>query len=302
MTLVPQQELESLAATFDGRFGIYLEDLTTGAVAAVNADKRYPTASVCKVPVMVELFRQDRAGELSLADRQRFAGAFSTHGSGILSLTRDEPELSLLDYCRLMIAVSDNLATDLLMGVVGLDNVNRTMTDLGFGDLRTNSTIGRYHYAMVGMADEPPSPQADEEMLRRSQAGKRDYGSWPYHDEPDNNVASPAHMAGLLKAMLGGNLVDGEASAQMIDLLRTGRDRRMLPRYVKADVPVAHKYGSSGRIKGDVGILYLPSGPLVAAGFATAHSDEADGADVIARAVRLAVAALAPQSLEETDP
>ena len=85
MTALPQREIEALGAAFDGRFGFYAEDLASGAAAAVNAGRRFPTASVCKVPVMVELFRQAAAGELSLSDRRRLAGPISTHGSGGVS-------------------------------------------------------------------------------------------------------------------------------------------------------------------------------------------------------------------------
>ena len=301
MTALPQRGIEALAAAFDGRFGFYAEDLASGATAAVNAGQRFPTASVCKVPVMVELFRQAAAGELSLSERRRLGGPISTHGSGTLSLVQDGPELTLHDYCRLMIAVSDNVATDMLMGVVGLENVNATMERLGFPDLRTRSTMSRYHYAMVNMADRTPSPEADDEMMRRMKEEGLDYDSWPYQDAPENNVASPAHMGGLLKALHQGRVVDAEASAQMVELLKSGRDRRMLPRHLDPGVVIAHKYGSSGRIKGDVGILFLPSGPLVAAGFATAARDGADGAEVIAQACRLAVESISPKSVKEMD-
>ena len=108
-------------------------------------------------------------------------------------------------------------------------------------------------------------------------------------------------MGGLLKALHQGRVVDAEASAQMVKLLKSGRDRRMLPRHVDPGVVIAHKYGSSGRIKGDVGLLFLPSGPLVAAGFATAARDEADGAEVIAEACRLAVQCISPESAKERD-
>ena len=301
MTAFPQRELEALAAAFDGRFGFYAEDLASGAAAAVNAGQRFPTASVCKVPVMVELFRQAAAGELSLSERRRLGGPISTHGSGALSLVQDEPELTLLDYGRLMIAVSDNVATDMLMGVVGLENVNATMEGLGFPDLRTRSTMGRYHYAMVNMADRTPSLEADEEMMRRMRTEGLDHGAWPYHDAPENNVASPAHMGGLLKALHQGQVVDAGASAQMVELLKSAANRTMLPRHLDPGVAVAHKYGSSGRIKGDAGLLFLPSGPMVAAGFATAAGDDADGAGTIAEACRLVVESLSPESLKERD-
>jgi hypothetical protein len=154
---------------------------------------------------------------------------------------------------------------------------------------------------MVNMADRTPSPEADEEMMRRMRTEGLDHGAWPYHDAPENNVASPAHMGGLLKALHQGRVVDEAASARMMDLLRSAANRTMLPRHLDPEVEVAHKYGSSGRIKGDAGLLFLPSGPLVAAGFATAAGDDADGAGTIAEACRLIVESISPESAKERE-
>ena len=164
MVQFPSENMDRVAADFDGGIGFYAEDLTSGQSYQYNAEERLPTASVCKVPVMVELFRQAEAGELSLDERRRLEDKYSTHGSGTLSLALDQPELSLRDYCRFMIAISDNMATDLLMEVVGLERVNQTMAALGLGNIRTNSTIGRYHYAMVGLEGLPRNRKSDRLM------------------------------------------------------------------------------------------------------------------------------------------
>ena len=113
---LPTAACDQIAADFRGRIGFYIEDLTTGITHEYNADQRFPTASVCKVPVMIELFHQAETGNLSLDDRHRLHGDISTHGSGMLKLMEDEPELTLRDYCRLMISISDNMATDFLLG------------------------------------------------------------------------------------------------------------------------------------------------------------------------------------------
>src|ERR1051326_742947 len=103
--LLPRDELDRIAADFTGRIGFSIEDLATGAMHEHGADQRFPTASVCKLPIMVELFRQAEAGLLSLSERRRLRGDLSTHGSGLLKLLEDEPALTLRDYCRLMIAI-----------------------------------------------------------------------------------------------------------------------------------------------------------------------------------------------------
>jgi hypothetical protein len=81
-------------------------------------------------------------------------------------------------------------------------------------------------------------------------------------------------------------------------MLGLAANRDMIPRYLDPGVDIAHKFGSSGRIKADVGIVYLPGGPLVVSAFALAAA-AADGAAAIAELTRLAAGALAPASVKE---
>ena len=71
--LLPREAIDRLAAGFDGRFGFYIEDLQSGVCHAGRADERFPTASVCKITVLIELFRQVEKGELALDERRRSA-------------------------------------------------------------------------------------------------------------------------------------------------------------------------------------------------------------------------------------
>ena len=80
---------------------------------------------------------------------------YSPHGSGQLKLMRDEPEITLRDYCRMMITISDNMATDLLMEAVGIPNINTFLDRLGCPNTRTSVTMGRYHYRMTYQDDLP---------------------------------------------------------------------------------------------------------------------------------------------------
>jgi len=84
--------MDELAAEFEGRMGFYVEDLESGSAHQYCAAERFPTASVCKVCVMVELFGQVVAGTRSLDDRHRLTGSFSGHGSGALKWALDGPE------------------------------------------------------------------------------------------------------------------------------------------------------------------------------------------------------------------
>lgn len=295
MGVFPDAALRQIAAAFDGRMGWHLEDLATGQVHQYRADERFPTASVIKIAVLVELFRQAETGRLSLDDRHRLRGDISTHGSGVLQIAQDEPELTLRDYARLMMGISDNIATDFLMELLGLDQINATLDQLGCANVRAAATMGRYHYRMVGM-DEVPTNRANDAVYReRVSTRGLDYGSVSFGDSLENNVAAPGELASLLAAMYRGQVVSAAASKAMIELLKTGRDTRMIRCYLKPDVVVAHKYGSSGIIKGDAGLVFLPDGPLVVVAFALARDDGPAAAEAIAEVTRLAVGALAPE-------
>ena len=301
--------MDRVGEEFDGRFGIYVEELNSGATYGYCDNERFPTASVCKVTVMMELFRQAEAGHLSLDDLRRFKGdAICRGGSQVLDGTQDAPELTLRDYCRLMITVSDNTATDFLMGVlveaVGEEAVNAMLDDMGYTQTRTPVTMGRYHYRMAGLRDEVPTcPENDELQRKSSQAHGHDYESLSYTDSPANNVAAPREMAEMLKKIHHGQMLSARSSEEMLGMLKDGRDRRMIPRYIKPEITIAHKYGSSGIIKGNVGIIYLPSGPLVVAGFALGRpGNNAElGSVAIARVTRLSAAVFSPESLLEEE-
>ena len=293
----PVVEMDRVVDDFDGRMGFAVEDLGTGQTYGCNAEQRFPTASVCKIPVMVELFRQVEEGKLSLDERRRLGEGISTHGSGTLSMTADRPELSLRDYCRLMIGISDNMATDMVMQVVGLESINACMDAMGYPNIRTGLTQGSWHYAMAHMEELPCTAQNDALLVEKAKGGNRDYGSLPYSDSLDNNVATPGELARLLGELCRGRIVSEGASASMVEMLELATNRTMICRDLDPELRVAHKYGSSGRIKGDAGIVYMPQGPLVMAAFALAASDEADGAGAIAEVSRLAVEALSPESV-----
>ncbi len=305
----PKAEMDRVGEEFDGRFGIHVEELDSGAVYAYHDSERFPTASVCKVTVMMELFRQAEAGQLSLDDRRRFEGGnICRGGSQVLDTTQDAPELTLRDYCRMMITVSDNTATDFLMGVlmdaVGDGAVNAMLDDMGYTQTRTSVTMGRYHYRMAGLSDDVPTCPANDVLQKENaKANGHDYESISYTDSPENNVAAPSEMADMLKKIHLGQMLSAESSATMLGMLKEGRDRRMIPRYINPDITIAHKYGSSGIIKGNVGIVYLPSGPLVVAGFALGRpGNNAElGSLAIARVTRMAAAAFSPENVTEEE-
>jgi len=295
---LPTREIERLVADFPGRIGFFIEDLTSGGSYEHAADERFPVASIFKVPIMIELFRQVEQGELSLDERRRLRGDISTHNCGVLHKMQGEPELTLRDYCELMIGVSDDMAADLLLQVVGLPRVNQTMTGLGFVNTRVCMPIGRWHYLMVGLVEEAINRQNDLVRAERARAGQIDFDSLPFQESLENNVSTPREMATIFERIYRGKLIGESASAQMLEMLKGCRHRNMIPRHLTPETAVAHKVGQSNRIRGDAGIVFLPTGPLVIAGLSLAieRGDQRPGREAIAEVSRLVVQAVCPQS------
>ncbi len=294
-TRFPKDKLDQLARRFRGRLGFYAKDLTSGAEYSRSADQRFPPASVFKLTVMVELYRQAAAGRLQLHNKRRLPDDISTHGSGVLKKREGAVELSLREYCRLMMVRSDNMATDLLIRTVGLGSVNRFLETAGFKSTRVAMEIGRWHYAVVGMMDVPINRRNDERQLGQMRAGKFDDQGLAYSDSPENNVCGPRDMGILLERLYVGELASSSKTGEMLGMMRASLHKQTIAKYVRSGVGVANKYGGSRRIAADVGIVELPNRPIVIAAFVLSDDPkDSSRREILARMSRLAIAAVDP--------
>jgi len=286
--------IEELLSAFPGRAGIVVKDLSTAACFEHDADARFPVASVIKVPVMVELYRQVEAGRHSLDERCRLHDGVCRHGTGRIKDGPDR-EFTLEELCRYMIADSDDLATDLITEILGLEQVNQTLAALGFGNTSVPMSMGRWHYTMLGMGDATINPENEDILEQRLREGRIDFDALPYSDSLDNNVTSAGDMARMLEQIHCGELISAPASAAMLEMLHTCDHRGMIPRHLDETIPVAHKIGQSTRIRADVGIVYLPQRPVVVSAltYAPEPGTSRPGKDLIARIAQRVVHTLA---------
>ena len=127
-----EQELNALP----GRIGLYYRNLTTGEEWGLRADERFESASVIKLPVFAALERMAAAGEVDLEERLRCREEDKLPSCGALRYFSGEPELDLRTLCRLMIALSDNSATNLLLRRFGLERLNREFAAMGLEQSR----------------------------------------------------------------------------------------------------------------------------------------------------------------------
>ncbi len=297
MGKLPSDGLEKIATDFRGQTSVYVKDIDTGDTFTHNPDLPLPTASICKIPVMIELFKQADQGKLSLQDRHRRSDDISGHGTGVLGMLYDEPELSLYDYARLMIYVSDNMATDVLIELLTPSAINATMDELGFTNTRTSVTLGEYHYRFYGNEHLPRNRKNDAKNIEIATSKGLDPTSISYQSVPENNITSGGDMGRILAQLYAGQIVSPDASDAMIELLKGCRSKNKIPRYLNPGITVAHKIGGSNRIQGDVGIVYLPTGPLIVSIVTLADDLEGRGADAIAELSKVVVEALSPESV-----
>ena len=298
MKIFPAPEMDAIAKKFPGRIGFYMRDLSTGLHHEYNANEPLPTASVVKVSIMIEFFRQVHEGRISFDDRYRMRKDISSHGTGTLSIMQDYPELTVRDYCRLMMGVSDNMATDMIVHLVTPESINATMDEMGYSNTRTNMPLGVWHYLMTGIVD-APSRERDA-MIRAGELkdgpGDKDL---PFASDLKNNVASASDLGSIMEKIYKGEMISPEASAQMIEMMKVPKNPNRIRQYLKPEIVTARKTGGSGRIKADAGIVYLPTGPMFVAGLSTSDrpEDSAQGMEAIGQITRMAYATVSPESV-----
>jgi beta-lactamase class A len=136
--------IDDLTASFTGELGVYAKNLRTGEELSYHADEVMPTASTIKVPIMAEFYRQAGTGEVDLARRIRMESTDWYGGTGVLKEMMPGLEPTVSDLCRLMIIQSDNVATGMLVRLLGKDRINRSLREWGFDvtEVRMNMQLG----------------------------------------------------------------------------------------------------------------------------------------------------------------
>lgn len=225
-----QQRLDSVAAAFPGVLGAEVVDLTSGRHFAVNDTLVFPQGSAIKIPILIELFRQADRGEQNLDTRVEVKAGDQVGGSGVIQYFADGGSLlSLHDLATLMIVLSDNTATNILIDRLGMANVTRTMARLG--------------YPHIELQREMIHPEA-------SAAGRE-------------NLATPAEAAGVMTRIARCDLPMSRTHCQSLRALLEIPKDGPLPRPIPAGIKVAWKPGNITGVATGWGLVELPGRPYV---------------------------------------
>lgn len=244
--------LEKTATGLDGVMGYAIVDLTSGDRVERLPSAVFATASTIKLAILYELFKQADEGKLSLdtvrpLDRQQVVG-----GTGVLAeLTA--PAMALRDYATLMVVLSDNTATNVLVDVVGMTNVTARMASLGLKDTKLRRK-------MIDLA-----------AARRG----------------DENVSTPSEIARLLEILYRGEGLKKESQEALLAILKKSKTTPMR-RGIPPGVAVANKPGTLEGVEVDAGIVYLQGRPYVLSVMTTYLTQNAAGEAAITSASQAA--------------
>lgn len=225
-----RRDLGQIASSFDGVMGVQVVDLTDSSRIGVNQNLVFPQGSAIKIPILLELFRRADSNPALLSERHRISRETRTGGSGVLQFFSDGgSELSNEDLAVLMVTLSDNGATNILIDELGMDSVNRTLRSLGLKDTKLQRR-------MIS----PASSARGEE-----------------------NISTPAEAAEVMARLATCDLPLSKSSCtRMREILELPKDESVRS-VIPGDIPVASKPGGIVGVSTSWALVELPDRPFV---------------------------------------
>lgn len=211
-------------ASLPGHNGMYFKNLVTGETIEYHSTDSFGPASVIKLPVFMHIARLMSRGDIDPNEIIRCRHEDKMGGCGALRAFTDEPDVSIATLCELMITISDNSATNLLINRIGIEELARVFQDMGL-------SVTKLHRVMF-----------DSEAAARG----------------IENEAAPREMGMLLEQVYRREFEDEETSAYIEEVLLKQQINHKIPGIIGASVSVAHKTGEDDGISNDVSIVYAP--------------------------------------------
>jgi len=244
-----ESSIEQVDQHLDGVMGIAIEDLATGDHYFLHEDEIFAQASSIKITVLANLYRQAEQGKLKLTDLYTVESSDLVPDSDIMNgLTPGVTRVTLRDLATMVVAVSDNAATNVLIDRIGIENVNTMLDSLGL----THTRLRRK------MMD-----------LEAAKHGRE-------------NISTPREMMTLLDAIYRGKLLNRESTADFFKILSTNKGS-FLPRDLPPDLKVANKPGELEAIRNDSGIVFVEGRPYVICVMTGYLRNEREGEEAITK-------------------
>ena len=287
-----QTQLNEIAKSHHGKVALYAQNLKTGETAQIDPNIPVPTASVIKLTILLEALDRLRNGQASLDEKIALKKEDQVQGSGMLGLMDTPLTLTLKDILTLMVAVSDNTATNLAIDRFGLDKINAHTRELGLKD--------SYLYKKVYKPPTGPVP-ADQPKFGLGKTTAREM-ALVIEKIGLCQLGTPAHPAVPSDAAL---------CDVALGMLRNQFYRDGIPRYLEpmdsseSGSAIAHKTGAIDAARSDVGLIASKNGLIVISAFTYQNTDQSYSSDdegdvTIANLGKAIVEAWSPSGLDVT--
>ena len=232
--------IKAVDDALDGVLGVATIDLTSGRSFGYNADAVFPTACSIKIPIMIQVFRDERAGKFSFSDKATLGPKDNAGGSGgplQKALDKGPMTLTIRELLEDMIQYSDNSATNRLIDLVGMDRVNALLKEFGLQQTHLRRK-------MMDIA-----------------AAKRG----------DENVSTPAEMVRIVKTIYDNKAADPRSCQEMLAIMKKV-EAYMRPA-IPSNIEVASKPGDLDGVRTETGLVLLPGRPFIVSVMSTYLND-----------------------------
>ncbi len=256
-----QSQLRALAAAHRGKVALYAVDLRSGRTVGVDADTPVPTASVIKLTVLFEALKQVQAGRVRFSDDLTMTKADQVPGSGVLSLFDTPLTLTLKDALSMMVVVSDNTATNLVIDRLGLADIDARIQWMGLRDTWLYKKVFKPPIGAV---------PADQKRFGLGKTTAREMAQ-VMQRFATCDLAAPGSASVPSQS-------DRTLCATALNMLKNQSDRDAIPRYL-GNLEVANKTGALDDVRNDVGIVYARNGPIIISAFTYDNADQSWTAD-----------------------
>lgn len=223
-----EKRILDLARPLGGRLGLAFLELEGAQRLLIDAHESFPAASLLKIPILMELYQCAARGELNLDSPIRVEAADLVGGAGVIQFLKPGHLFSLRELAWLAVVVSDNLASNLLIRVVGLDRINQGLERMGLHSTRMNRKF----------MQEPAAPESD-------------------------NLTTPHDMAQCLAGLYHSRFLPPAQSREILEIMSHQQFTEMIPSRLPQGIRVANKTGLITASRLDAAVVFLPGAPYV---------------------------------------
>ena len=239
--LTLESRIRAEVYNFSGKIGLYANDFK-GNIIEINSGEKFETASTIKSFILAELFRQVKEKKVDLNQIMKYEKENFVVGSGILRHLDYGVEMTVKNIATLMIIISDNIATNMMIDLLGIDNINNTCNDLGFKDTLLHNKIDFDKYPKLGTTT-PKDYGRLFEMIYKKELWSEDLSQ---------------EMIEIFKQQHYNTILTRDLPQYFLDSENTGDEELF---------SIASKSGSMDACRNDGGIVYTPYGGYVIALF-----------------------------------